>query len=148
MGDASVADAPHRTRHVPKSMLAAPVLLGLLVVHFVAVGLHVCPPNPVSVAARPWVDAYIHPFFFQRWELFAPEPGGKNRALEIRCHRREAQGPVVTDWIDVTAPLIAAHQRNRFGAAGRMLRAANPRLMIDQDSLRKSRSLLWITKLA
>lgn len=132
MRDESIVHAPDRARRVPKSMLAAPLLLGLLVFHFIAVGLHVCPPNLVSVAARPWVDAYIHPYFTQRWELFAPDPGGINRAVHIRCHRVAADGPVATDWIDVTAPLVAAHQRNRFGAAGRVLRAANPRLTIDQ----------------
>lgn len=132
------AHAPRDATRLPKSMLAAPILLGLLVFHFVAVGLHVCPPNPVSVAAQPWVDPYIHPYFSQSWELFAPEPGGTNDAVHIRCHRWDEEALVVTDWINITAPMLGAHQRNRFGAASRMLRAARPRLVRNQEEERRA----------
>lgn len=121
-----------------KSLLAAPLLLGVLMFHFVAVGLHVCPPNPVSVAAEQWVTPYIQPYFSQSWELFAPEPGGTNDAVHIRCHRWDAQQLVVTDWIDITAPMLRAHQRNRFGSASRMLRASRPRLAPNQEAQRRA----------
>ncbi len=138
MREDQFANAPHDARRWPKSLLAAPILLGLLVFHFTAVGLYVCPPNPVSLASRAWVEPYINPYFSQRWELFAPEPGGTNDSVQVRCHRQVAGALVVTDWIDITAPLVRAHQRNRLGSASRMLRAARPRLAKDQRALRRA----------
>lgn len=138
MCDKQLAHAPNSARRLPPSMAAAPILLGLLVFHFMAVGLHVCPPNPVSVAAQAWVRPYIHPYFSQRWELFAPEPAGTNYAVHIRCHRLDDNERIVTDWIDITAPLLDAHQRNRFGAASRMLRASRPRLTTNRKTERRA----------
>lgn len=112
----------------PRLILVAPVLAALLLLHFIAVGLFVCPPNLVSVAARPWVHAYVVPYLSQSWELFAPEPANRNESLHVRCHLRDGEAVRTTDWIDITAPWIAAHQRNRFGASSRMLRAQKARL--------------------
>ncbi len=130
--------APADDRKVPTVVLAAPVLLGLLLFHFVAVGLHVCPPNPVSLSARPWVQAYLSPYFVQRWRLFAPDPGGRNELLHVRCHLREGSTRSSTDWIDVTTPIIQAHQRNRLGAPSRVLRAYRPQLGVARDLERRA----------
>ena len=121
---------------VPTIIVVAPVLLGLLMFHFVMVGLYVCPPNPVSLTARPWVHAYISPYFTQRWQLFAPEPGGINEYVHVRCHLVEGDQPRITPWVDVTTPLLRAHQRNRLGASSRMLRASMPRLIAAQSKER------------
>ncbi len=123
---------------IPRTLLAAPLLLGALVLHFVAVAMYVGPPNPASTAARPWVDAYIHPYFTQRWQLFAPEPAGRNQVMHIRCTLDSGAGPQLTPWIDITTPLVEAHQRNRLGSASRMLRATEPRLFPSQGRQRKA----------
>ncbi len=125
-------------RPLPKTLLAAPVLLGLLVVHFTLVGLHVVPPNPISLRAQPAIRQWVLPYFSQSWQLFAPEPAGKNEWTHIRCHLTDEDGEHVTPWIDVTTPLVLAHQRNRLGQAGRMLRASRPRLGIDREFERRA----------
>lgn len=117
---------------LPKTLLAAPVLLGFLVVHFTLVGLHVVPPNPISLKATPVIRAWVLPYFSQRWELFAPEPAGKNEWTHVRCHLVDEDGEHITPWIDVTTPLVQAHQRNRLGQASRMLRASRPALGVDR----------------
>ena len=121
----------------PKLILVAPVLAALLLFHFIAVGLFVCPPNLVSVQARPWVHAYVVPYFSQSWELFAPEPANRNDVLHVRCHLREDGTDRVTDWIDVKAPWIEARERNRFGVSSRMLRAQQSRLAASRQFERK-----------
>lgn len=123
---------------VPKTLLAVPVLLGLLLAHFTLVGLHVVPPNPVSLKARPAIRAWVLPYFSQRWELFAPEPGGKNTWIHVRCGLADADGEYVTPWIDVTTPLLEQHHANRLGQAHRMLRAFRPRLAHNRDFERRA----------
>lgn len=130
--------APATDDEVPRITFVAPVLLGFLLFHFVAVGLYVCPPNPLSIAAKPWVQAYLLPHFGQRWQLFAPDPGGRNEAIHVRCHLREGDVERLTDWIDVTEPLLRAHQRNRFGAPSRMLRAFRPRITVSRELERRA----------
>lgn len=123
---------------LPKTLLAAPVLLGLLLVHFTLVGLHVVPPNPISMRAQPAISAWVLPYFAQRWELFAPEPAGKSAWIHVRCHVHDEDGEHLTPWLDITTPLIEAHHRNRLGQANRMLRASRPQLAIDRELERKA----------
>lgn len=125
-------------QHLPKTLLAAPALLAVLLFHFTLVGLHVSPPNPVSIRTEPLIHAYMLPYLAQRWQLFAPEPGGRNDSIHVRCHLIEGSSSRTTEWIDITTPLIRAHQRNRFGQADRMLPAYQPRFAIPRDFERKA----------
>ncbi|MEO0459947.1 MAG: DUF5819 family protein [Myxococcota bacterium] len=112
-------------------------LFALFLFHFTAVLLYVSPPNLVSLSSRPWVESYIDPIFSQRWELFAPEPGGRNQRLHIQCHG-EADGETwSSDWIDITTPIVRAKRVNRLGPAARMLRASSPRMLPDQRHERR-----------
>lgn len=73
-------------------------------------------------------------FFPQNWRLFGPEPVAENLSVLASCigrddyaelQRREGAG-VPDDWagpwVDLTTPLIQAHQRSRFSAYDRLSR--------------------------
>ncbi|MCR9165646.1 MAG: DUF5819 family protein [Nannocystaceae bacterium] len=125
-------------RPLPKTLLAVPGLLGLLLVHFTLVGLYVVPPNPISLQARPAIRAWLLPHFSQRWQLFAPEPAGINQYVHVRCHVVDEDGEHVTPWVDVTTPLVKEHHVNRLGSAGRMLRGMRPTLGLNQEVERRA----------
>lgn len=99
-----------------------------LAFHFVAVLLHVTPANPVNITSRSWVQSYIAPYFLQQWRLFAPQPGGRDENMHVRCHYTEGGLAQSTEWRDITTPMIEAHRGNRLGAAGMVQRANKPHL--------------------
>lgn len=96
-------------------MLVAVVaaVVGLVAaVHLGMVFLHVAPPNPVSREYAGVVDGWIRPEFTQNWKLFAPEPLHADVRVEARAIVRGDGDVRVSDWVDVTAPDIAATRHN------------------------------------
>jgi len=80
--------------------------------------LYLTPPNPLKMQLLPVISAIQHPLFAQNWHLFAPNPIRRDFVLTVRCRVGAAVGP----WHDITAPLVAAHQRTRSSPWGRLLR--------------------------
>ncbi|MFZ5440721.1 MAG: DUF5819 family protein [Myxococcota bacterium] len=92
------------------------------------------PPSPGRSSAQALLDATMGRFFPQNWRLFGPEPVAENVAVLVSCigpadfdelQLREQAG-VSTDWagpwVDLTTPLIEAHQRSRLSAYDRLSR--------------------------
>jgi hypothetical protein len=80
--------------------------------------LYLTPPNPVKARWLPVITALAHPFFVQNWHLFGPDPIRVNYVLAVQCRTRDG----VSDWHDVTQPMVAHHHQNRLTAVGRIMR--------------------------
>jgi hypothetical protein len=80
--------------------------------------LYLAPPNPVKAMWLPVITALAHPFFVQNWHLFGPDPIRVNYVLAAQCRTREG----VSDWHDVTQPMISRHHQNRLTPLGRLMR--------------------------
>jgi Family of unknown function (DUF5819) len=86
----------------------------VLVIHFSFIQLASMPLSPIKLKYANILDAYVNPYFTQRWNFFAPDPIDRDVSLIARA--RDVEGsppPLVTEWIDVTAPLLEALRRNR-----------------------------------
>lgn len=92
--------------------------------HFGITCAHLTPLNPIKVALLPYLSAYIHPFFDQRWELFAPNPVVDTRLLLIACRVKNERGEIEDrPWSNMTAAFRAQKERYRLTAADRVDRA-------------------------
>lgn len=80
--------------------------------------LYLAPPNPIKARHLQKVNAVMYPFFQQNWHLFAPNPIRSNFVLTARCR----VGDRVSDWQDISTPLLARHHSNRNSPMGRLLR--------------------------
>ncbi len=97
------------------------VTIVMMVIFVVYVGntlLYLTPPNPVKAQWLPVITALAHPFFVQNWHLFGPDPIRVNYVLAVQCRTREA----VSEWHDVTQPMVARHHQNRLTPVGRVMR--------------------------
>lgn len=116
--------------------LALRVLAGLLVAAQVALTvLHNAPDSPARQELSPLLSATIGRFFSQDWRLFAPNPVSANLAVLATCLApsdfAEVQARTTAKlepgwagpWLDITGPLIRAHQRSRLSAYDRLGRA-------------------------
>jgi hypothetical protein len=63
----------------------ASTLIGLLGFHFACTLLYLTPPNPIRIALHQRLERYMHPYFFQSWRLFAPDPGGTDGVVLVAC---------------------------------------------------------------
>lgn len=99
--------------------------MALLSAHFTMTLIFVSPHNGLRLTTIPYVERWIEPYFYQKWTLFAPEPLKSTDYLLVQCRVRLAVsgGHFDTDVVDVSSPLYRAHQADRLGAAGRILRA-------------------------
>ncbi len=80
--------------------------------------LYLAPPNPVAVLHMQTINTVMYPFFSQNWHLFAPSPIRTNFILTARCR----EGDKVTEWQDLSTPMLARHHRDRNSPMGRLLR--------------------------
>ena len=113
-------------KRVIKAFVKTCILL-ILPIHFILTILYVMPITPVKIELQRVLNLTIGTFFPQNWSLFAPDPISRNESLLVMCI---AEDNSVSDidslprdkWQDITAPLWAAIQRNRFTAYGRIER--------------------------
>lgn len=95
------------------------ILLGIPAAGYLAnTFLYLTPPNPIKVRLLALINGIEHPLFAQNWHLFAPNPVRTNFVLTARCRF----GHTLSDWQDVTTPLLARHHRSRTSPMGRLLR--------------------------
>lgn len=90
----------------------------LLTFHVFAVATVVGPPTPFQAAALPFVNAYIHPLFAQRWELFAPEPSTVSSKFWYRSRLR---GENWGGWRDPADGLLRDYQQRRVFYKSKLL---------------------------
>src|SRR5258705_9799393 len=82
-----------------------------LVTHFTLVMLYVFPTNPVKDRLEPLLDATIGTYFWQNWDLFAPEPDNTDVVLLVRplssneYRIAQANGLPSNGWYDLSSPL-------------------------------------------
>jgi Family of unknown function (DUF5819) len=102
--------------------LLAIVTLGVIF-HFAMTLAYLIPLNPLKLRYHHLIVGYMHPFFIQNWQLFAPDPVKDTRVLVIACRLRQPDGTLTeTAWIDISAPFRQARARNRFTPADRLER--------------------------
>ncbi len=74
-----------------------------VVVHAGAETLFALPVNPLGELLRPVVLSYMHPYFEQYWNMFAPTPIESD--ISILARTRNSRGKP-TAWVNLTAPLL------------------------------------------
>jgi hypothetical protein len=80
-------------------------LAAWLAFHMSMLLLFCLPPNPLGEAFRPLITTYMHPYFEQYWNMFAPNPIDGDYVLVARA-RHTGRQDGVTPWVNVTAALI------------------------------------------
>jgi hypothetical protein len=96
---------------------------GAIATHFTLTAAYVAPPSPLKLAMQPAFDAYMEPYFAQRWSLFAPDPVTDMRELLLSCRVRNDAGAIEeTPFTDITAPLRAMKARYRLTPADGLAR--------------------------
>ncbi|MGW8956281.1 DUF5819 family protein [Paenibacillus sp. NPDC055715] len=95
-----------------------------IMIHFFFIFLHAGPLNPISVSLKSVTDNYVGRFFQQNWHLFAPQPMTQNLKLYVRVKYKEQDNSktVISNWYDVTEPMIRTNQATTFSPYNRMLR--------------------------
>ncbi len=108
-----LANAPPRVRIL--TACAAVSLLGLFTVHFAMTFVYNQPLNPVKLRVGDTVASWMHPYFAQNWNLFAPKPINENRGMLVRARVRGADRRVrVTSFYDMTTPANRDAQERRW----------------------------------
>ncbi|MFG1666252.1 DUF5819 family protein [Streptomyces sp. Y7] len=98
-----------RHRRIQRAaLLAGAALLGA---HFSIAAFSQAPLSPAKIQLHAVISGYLEPYFTQNWSLFAPEPVKDNQGIVARAKCADGS---VTDFYDVTAPLIKETQSDRF----------------------------------
>lgn len=126
-----------RRERIVLSLVAA-LLLGVLGVHFACTLLYLTPPNPIRLALHGPLMRYMHPYFYQSWRLFAPDPGGTDSLLLVKCRVREGGATVESEWFDITTPLHEHRYQHRLSPALLLARAQEPRLLLRADPMNEA----------
>src|SRR5439155_3562215 len=96
--------------------------------HFALTVAYLMPPNPLKVSWRPLLEATIGTYLEQDWSLFAPSPRSSDQALLARPLTRAEVAEIPTrglptdGWYDLSTPLQAGFEDNRFSAYERLSR--------------------------
>lgn len=101
----------------------AAILISLLLFHFACTLLYLTPPNPIHIALHQPLERYMHPYFFQSWRLFAPDPGGKDGVVLVACRLRDGDAMQETVLFDITTPLLEHRHRHRVSPGLLLVRA-------------------------
>jgi hypothetical protein len=116
----------------------ASVVVGLLGAHLCCTLLYLTPPNPIRLALQAPLERYMHPWFYQSWRLFAPDPGGADAFVFVRCRAHTKDGGVESDWFDITTPLHEARYAHRLSPALLLSRAHEPKLLLRADPMNEA----------
>lgn len=89
------------------------ILLNLVVGHHVVnTVFYLSPNNPLSKYYEPYVLAYMQPFFYQNWDLFARSLRSNWPVLRYRCVGKNK-------WRDFASGVLHKHVGNRFAGEGK-----------------------------
>jgi len=98
-----------RHRRIQRAaLLAGAALLGA---HFFLAAFSQAPLSPAKIKLHGLISSYLEPYFTQNWSLFAPNPTKDNEGIIARGRCSDGS---VTDFYDVTGPLIKETQEDRF----------------------------------
>jgi hypothetical protein len=98
-----------RHRRIQRAaLLAGAALLGA---HFSIAAFSQAPLSPAKIRLHAVITGYLEPYFTQNWSLFAPEPVKNDEGIVARAQCADG---AVTDYYDVTGPLIEETQGDRF----------------------------------
>lgn len=88
----------------------------VLAIHFSLVQLGNMPLSPLTLNLAGAIARYVNPYFAQRWNFFAPQPIERDIFLvaRTRFHDPQTGSDVITGWVNVSDPLIAAVRKNRL----------------------------------
>jgi hypothetical protein len=98
-----------RHRRIQRAaLLAGAALLGA---HFFLAAFSQAPLSPAKIRLHGLISGYLEPYFTQNWSLFAPNPTKDDEGIIARAKCSDGS---VTDFYDVTGPLIKETQEDRF----------------------------------
>ncbi|HET6894397.1 MAG TPA: DUF5819 family protein [Candidatus Baltobacteraceae bacterium] len=103
----------HEKRRRYLQLVIGVIVATMSVLHLCTLWLYDAPDNFFTIYYGAGINAYVNTLFSQNWRFFAPTPIDKDMHVMVRgqtCARK------VTPWIDMSAPLIKAIQRNRFSS--------------------------------
>lgn len=96
-------------------------VISILIIHFGILFLHQLNDNPLQHEYKYELHSYVDPFFSQAWTLFAPNPINTNMSLIIRFNSKLENGKIhITEWIDLTDPLIQDRKENFWAPTQRI----------------------------
>lgn len=106
---------------------------GWLIFHFAFTALYLAPVSHLKVKLYPTVLGYMDPWFRQRWSLFAPDPTGRTRYLQVACKVQHDDGsPAESPWYNVSERYLERTWPTRLGPGFRLHRSHKaPLLMLD-----------------
>jgi hypothetical protein len=107
-------------RHRLAVLGVASICGATLLAHFGLTVLYLTPLNPVRLIYGKYAEAYMQPFFKQRWSLFAPNPPLDNRSIALRCRVADPAGVRETDWIELDQMVIKVRRKNLFSPVERL----------------------------
>lgn len=102
--------------------------LATLVFYGVLTVVSVMPLNPIKVALKRHAPQQLFDrYFYQNWNLFAPNPVSADLSVEAKCLTADerdaaAAGTKLDGFTNLTEPLWRENQRSRFTAYGRLFR--------------------------
>lgn len=90
----------------------------LLLNHFLVLGLHLAPANPIKKQLAGYITSYVTPLWEQDWRMFAPEPSTSSLKMWHRYQTAEGEW---SEWRDAAECSLRRHQENRFCSAGQFV---------------------------
>ncbi|MEI1420639.1 DUF5819 family protein [Bacillus cabrialesii] len=91
----------------------------LFVFHFSVTAFYVLPFNPIKNKLNAHIISYMHPFFAQNWQLFAPNPLSRDTYVNIQVRDKNGKE---SEWIDISTPLYDANHKNRLSPVNTLVR--------------------------
>jgi hypothetical protein len=95
-------------------------LIAILVLHFSIIFLDQLPDNPIKHQYKKELLKYVDPFFTQSWHLFSPNPINTNMSLVLRFKYFNKGKEQITEWVDVTEPIITEREDKFWSPAQRI----------------------------
>jgi hypothetical protein len=90
-----------------------------LIFHFAIITISTGPLNPVSLKHQEFLNNYKNPFFYQSWNLFAPDPVTRTDRIAIKVKTKDGED---SDWFDISQPLLDRNADNSISPFNRAVR--------------------------
>nr|WP_258469497.1 DUF5819 family protein [Priestia megaterium] len=106
----------------------------LFVFHFSVTAFYVLPFNPIKNKINAPIFSYMHPFFAQNWQLFAPNPLSRDTYVNVQVRDKYGEE---SNWIDISTPLYDANHKNRLSPINTLVRLGTGAYMqtVNEDEL-------------
>jgi hypothetical protein len=107
--------------------LTLPVFLlswAWFVVHFGLLAIYLAPMGEFKAELSPVLASYTGRYFSQGWALFAPDPDGSSKHVQVACKLERGDGTTVdTPFYDVSERFYSKTWQTRLGPNHRLQRA-------------------------